>query len=98
MGFGYGNSTVQVGTTATLIFSGAQVTSFVLVKNRGPATVYLGGEPNPEGTVTADETSTGGLPLDAGEVVQVPIWAADSRDLYGITAEGDAYVSCLTMS
>lgn len=98
MSFGYANGTVEVTTTATLIFNSPQQNSFIVVKNRGPETVYLGGLPNPEGTVTADETSTGGLPLEPGETVAVPTWAADTRDLFGITESDTAIVSWLSMS
>ncbi|SRR6266496_88202 len=98
MTYGYTNGSVEVGTTATLIFASPQQNSFVVVKNRGPETVYLGGLPNPEGTVTADESSTGGLPLEAGETITVPTWAADTRDLFGITASDTAIVSWLGMS
>jgi hypothetical protein len=97
-GYGYNNSIVSVGTSPTLIDSGGGWNGFYLVKNRGPEVVYLGGALNPEATVTADETSTGGYPLDPGESVQIPVFTAASRDLYGVTASGTAIVSFLTPS
>jgi hypothetical protein len=97
MSFGYYSTVKTVDTTGELIASGPQVNSFFLVKNLGPATVFIGGVVSPEGPPTADQSATGGYPLERGESVQVPTWATQSRDLYGITAEGTADVAVLQM-
>src|SRR6266702_3999556 len=97
MGYGYYSTVKTVDTSGERLMSGGQQNSFFLVKNLGPATVFIGGVVNPEAPPTADQSSTGGYPLDEGESTQIPTWAADSRDLYGITAEGTAYVAILSM-
>lgn len=95
-GYGYNNGTVEVGTTPTLIDSNGGWNGFYVVKNRGPERVFIGGPISPEGTVTADESSTGGYPLEPGESVQVPVFTGAARDLYGVTSSGTSFVSFLT--
>lgn len=84
-------STTDVTTAASAIFSVTPDNVFVL-KNAGPATVFL----DTNSAVTADQTSTGGYPLAPGEAGTVPAIFGNNTNpytLYGITAQGDAYVS-----
>jgi hypothetical protein len=82
--------TTEVGTSATSLFTNPTSNSAPLVKNQGPATVYIG-----DSTVTADQASTGGLPLAPGEKANLPSvpGGGTAEDVYGITAQGEAYVS-----
>lgn len=86
----YPAHTVAVTTTATLIHTIGADSANVLVQNKGPAPVYLGGS-----TVTADSTSTGGWLLGPGQSVTLPDLNPGSGStyvLYGITASDSAYV------
>lgn len=91
-GVSYPHATVSISTTATFLTTGGGENDGFLVHNRGPADVFLGGS-----SVTADETSAGGLPLAEGQTVTVPTVGNASLDLYGITAEGSAYVSVVNV-
>lgn len=97
MGYGYYSTVKTVDTSGELLAGGPTQNSFFLVKNLGPAAVFIGAVVNPEGPPTADQSATGGFPLERGEWVPIPTWTADSRDLYAITAEGVAYVAILQM-
>lgn len=76
---GFGNVTTSIGTTAAVIAAVDPANSQGVIKNQGPATVFVGGS-----TVTADRASTGGLPGNGGVT-----------DLYGVTASDTAYVSAV---
>ncbi len=97
-GVDYPFATVSVSTTAVFLFTTAPCGAQAFVKNRGPVTVYLGGS-----AVTADEASTGGYPLEPGEVATIPSpgnVASDNPnglDLYAITAADSAYVSWIAV-
>jgi hypothetical protein len=83
------NGTSSVSTTAGIL-SSSDTSAGVIVKNQGPRTVYLGSS-----TVTADQTSTGGLPVAVGETLTVPATGSFTSDLYAVTASGTATVSWL---
>jgi hypothetical protein len=91
----YPFGTVEATTTATFLMTNYPDNSGVLVKNQGPATVYLGGS-----SVTADQSATGGLPLEPGETQTVPgiAGSGDPLDLYVICAEEGAQVTWLAAS
>lgn len=88
----YQHGTLSVGTTATLITNSDLENDGLLVSNRGPVSVYLGGA-----TVTADQTSTGGFEIAPGEKITVSTVGNLIADLYGITAAGTAVVSWLVV-
>lgn len=83
----YPFGTVSVGTTATFIEISPGNVGGAVIGNRGPEAVYVGGS-----TVTADESSTGGLLLAPGEKVTLPT-STSYGDIYAITAEGTSYVT-----
>lgn len=89
---GFGNVTTSIGTTAAVIAAVDPANSQGVIKNQGPATVFVGGS-----TVTADRASTGGLPLEPGEVLTLPSIPGNGgvTDLYGVTASDTAYVSAV---
>lgn len=81
-----------VGTSVTTICtvgSGFPIT----IKNQGPATVFIDFEPS-SSSVTADQSSTGGYPLEPGEHLTNPPMPT-FYTVFGITAEGTAYVSAI---
>lgn len=82
--------TVTVNTTAsTLLSSELTGRTRILIQNMGDEGVYLGFD----GTVTADNTSTGGFYLDCGDVLTLEI--SECLSLYGITETGTADVKVL---
>lgn len=84
----YVNGTVAVSTTVAAIVETGNQNDGVLVQNRGPEPVYIGGS-----SVTADTSSTGGVLVAPGEKVTVSTVGNDDAELYGITAAGTTYVS-----
>lgn len=85
----YLNGTVTVGPAATLIATVQAANDGLLISNQGTVTLYVGGP-----TVTADQNSTGGLPVAAGTSVTIPSVGGVTHDLYGIVpAAGSAKVS-----
>lgn len=88
----YQHGTVSVGTTATLITNSNMENDGLLVSNRGPVSVYLGGS-----GVTADQTSTGGMEIVPGEKVNLSTVGNVSANLYGITHAGTAVVSWIVV-
>jgi hypothetical protein len=88
----YANGTAVVTTTRALLVNAPQENAGTVVQNRGPASVYVGGS-----SVTADQTSTGGVELEPGEKLTLPSVASSSFtwDLYAVTADGTATVSFL---
>jgi hypothetical protein len=85
----------EVTTTATSIVGTQRIEYPLVLKNQGPATVFL----DDTDAVTADQSSTGGYPLAPGESVTIgaPGVGNDSTTytMWGITAEGEAYVAFL---
>lgn len=79
------NSTVTVGTTATLIGPSFEYQ----YKNTGDVTVYLGSN-----LVTADKTSTGGFPLEPGQVFESRN-PGTTTNIYAITASGSSTVATI---
>lgn len=79
-------------TTAAVLLTSRLQNAGVVVSNAGPATAYLGGS-----TVTADQTSTGGLSLAAGDRVRVPTAGNINADLYVVTAADTAVLSWLSV-
>jgi hypothetical protein len=91
----YPHATDHVTTAATFLFTMAPTLAHGVVKNRGPETVYIGGS-----TVTADETSTGGYPLEPGEQMTIPSCDSSNNsglNLYAITEQNSAYVSWIAV-
>ncbi len=91
--------TAEATTSAAVLFTTTIGYPF-LVKNQGPATVFLNGVISGDSSsVTADQSSTGGYPLHPGEVADFGVSSGTvgetNVDLYGVTAEGSAYVSSL---
>lgn len=90
-------SQYQQGTALVLDTSSLLTTSSsgnnagIVVKNRGTVEVYLGGS-----SVTADDTSTGGLPVSPGEKVTVPTVGNVAAELHAVTAAGEALVSWIS--
>lgn len=76
-------ATVSVGTTAAVLISSVGDT---LIRNNGPEAAFLG-----DSSVTADQTSTGGVQLNAGEVLSFT--GRGLFDLWAVTASGTALVS-----
>jgi hypothetical protein len=83
----YPFGTLSVGTTAVFVEISPANVGGALIGNRGPEPVYLGGS-----TVTADESSTGGLLLEPGEKVSLST-STTYGDIYAITAEGTSIVT-----
>jgi hypothetical protein len=83
----YPFATVSVSTTATFLDVSPANVGGILIGNRGPEAIYIGGS-----TVTADETATGGLILPPGERAPLPT-STSWGDVYAITAEGTSYVT-----
>jgi hypothetical protein len=83
----YINGAITVTATRCSI-SVPQGNDGILIKNLGPATVYVGGQ-----AMTADQASTGGFPLSGGETVTIPTIGNSAHDLYFLTATGTAVVA-----
>lgn len=96
----YNAGTVAVGTTATYIgtfpITGIEQPAGpgALIKNNGPVTVFLGGATNVAVGDNSGE-SLGGFELEPGEKILLPASGTTQYDLYGITADGTAYVAYL---
>lgn len=89
MSVGMPHATATATTTAALLTSIANENDGVLIANRGPEPVYVGGS-----TVTADESSTGGLVVYPHEKVTLPtVGGGTTYDIYVVTASGTAIVS-----
>ena len=79
------NSATSVGATAVTIPSTAATGRiFIMVKNFGASTVYLG---------DANVTSVNGLPLEAGDVLSFDL--KQEVPLYGRTASGSSDIRSL---
>lgn len=89
----YHNGTVSVSTTATAITETYNQNQGVLLQNRGPVPVWVGGS-----TVTADNTSTGGYLLSPGDSVTVSVVANIDGEVYGVTLADTAYVAWLEVT
>lgn len=84
----YAHATVSVGSTATAVVETGNQNAGVLIQNRGPVPVYIGGS-----SVTPDISSTGGVLLTPGDKVTVSTVGNVDGEVYAITSNGTAYVS-----
>lgn len=89
----YQNGTVSVGASATEIVETGDQNDGVLIQNRGPVSVYLGGS-----EVTASNGADGGILLAPGEQITVSTTGGTNHSLYGITAGSTAYVAFLQVA
>lgn len=89
----YAHATASVTTTAAVLVTTGSENDGVVVSNRGPVSVYLGGA-----SVTADQTATGGLELVAGEKATLSTAGNVAADLYAVTAAGTATVSWIAVT
>lgn len=89
----YAHATISVGATATALVETGLQNDGVLIQNRGPVPVYIGGS-----TVTADISSTGGLLLAPGDKVTVSTVGNVDGEIYAITSTGTAYVSWIEVT
>jgi hypothetical protein len=83
----YPFGSLSVGTTAAFIEISPANVGGALIGNRGPESVFLGGS-----TVTADESSTGGMLIAPGEKVTLST-STSFGDIYAVTAEGTSIVT-----
>ena len=90
MSVSYQHGTGSVTSTAAVLVTSPTENDGMLVSNRGPVSVYLGGS-----SVTADQSATGGLEVAAGEKVTLSTIGNLPVDLYAVTASGSAVVSWL---
>jgi hypothetical protein len=82
---GYDFGVTAVASTPTFVAVVHPSTTGLLLKNRGPSTVYLGGP---------DVTSNTGFPVAAGSAVPIPAPNED-ESLFGIVDTGTASVAYL---
>lgn len=87
--FGIKQTVVAVTTSATALPTTVQSgRKSMVVKNECTSTVYIGSS-----TVTADNSSTGGLQLDTNEVFQADI--GENTILYGVISSGTCSTLCV---
>lgn len=84
----YVHKTVQVTTTAVALVETGNQNDGVLIQNRGPGAVYIGGS-----TVTADSSTTGGILLAPGDKITVSTVGNLDGEVYAIAACETSYVS-----
>lgn len=89
----YAHGTASISSMAAVLVTTGSENGGVVVSNRGPVSVYLGGS-----SVTADQASTGGLELVPGEKVTLSTVANVSADLYAVTASGTTAVSWIAVT
>jgi hypothetical protein len=89
-----------VGTSAVLLFSLKGIEQGVLLKAPGTdndtpntATVYVGTSAN----VTADQTGTGGFPLEPGESRIVPADSFGEITLYAVSGSASQHLNWLVV-
>lgn len=85
-----------VGTSAVKLFSLQNIDQGVMIKSPGAdndtpntAAVYIGTNDK----VTADQTSTGGFPLEPGECRVIPVDPGGSVELYAISGSASQHIN-----
>lgn len=87
----YAQGTSAITSTASVLVA-EQAGNDIVVHNRGPVSVFLGGS-----TVIAatDQQNAGGVEVHPGEKLTIPGTTPSSDSLYAVTASGTAYVAVL---